>query len=747
MQALPQGVDHVLGGLHQLDQHAFTADREVIVGFRMHETNVVPAGSWADAAGGEAQTLLLQPLHRDGQVVHPKPHVVERRTAHVDLALGVQRLHQIDLHARRPLSEHADVLVHVLTLGAKLLLQLQAKEVHPKPAQAPLVLCPEGNLLQAKDSERSFHGSLRGGQGGKNGSLPHSCPIPNAPRPIALGSMAEVTEQHPPKFPDVSPQSWREAVERGLHGKRIEDKLTTTTSDGIVIQPLYEDQGEAREALPWCEGSWSPHESLPLENPKSWRARMQRAADFGVKGFRVGQLTEELEADLLGIARELQVELHLSSPVQADRAMGRLQQELRGGQTLLPGALTEELAIAASAGTTLFSACSSSEQGQGAGVALQVALCLTRGAAWLREAERCAVSATDAAGLVEFRVGSGTDLFLEIAKLRALRLCWTKLLKACAVQGPCKIHVEASARSWTVRDPWVNGLRGTTIAFAAAIGGAQSVLVLPFDAMLGASDEEALRLARNTHAILAQESHLDQVQDPAAGSGYIESLTNDIAQGAWVLFQELELLGADSTGFVAEEIERSAAADAAAIATRRNGLIGVSEFPNLEESLPERTGAPAFQNANTLAAPFEALRARSDRHQAQHGTRPTAFLCNFGQQVDFRPRSGFASNLLAAGGIAVQDNEGFQTVDAALQAYDLQTASLAVIASTDELYLEHVSSLARGLQERGAIVVLAGRAGEQEAEWTAAGVDTYIHLGCDALAALEHLQVSAGVSL
>jgi heterodimeric-type methylmalonyl-CoA mutase beta chain len=558
--------------------------------------------------------------------------------------------------------------------------------------------------------------------------------------------MAEVTEQNRSEFPPVSMDSWRAAVESGLRGKRLEDKLTTTTSDGIVIQPLYGDRVDSAERLPWSAGSWSPQEILPLTDPGTLRARMQRAVEFGVTGFRVGDASEKVESELASIARELGAELFWTAPVDAVRAIARLQDGAPSGQALAPGALSDELAQATPAESLLFTASSSDEQSRGAGVALQVAVCLARGAAWLREGARHGISASKTANQLEFQLGMGTDLFLEVAKLRALRLCWTRLLLACESEGPCRIHVQSSPRSWTVRDPWVNGLRGTTIAIAAAIGGANSVLVLPFDALLGESDEEAMRLARNTHAILAQESHLDQVLDPAAGSGYIESLTQDIAQGAWVLFQEIERLGAESAAFIEEEIELSATADAEAVATRRSGLIGVSEFPNLDESLPERDGSSSAASSTTLAAPFETLRARSDKHLAKNGTRPTAFLCNFGLQAEFRPRSGFASNLLAAGGIAVLDNDGFASVSAALDAYQESKLPIAVIASTDDHYAEHVMELAAGLKERGATVVLAGKPRDKESDWTAAGVDTYIYLGCDALSALGNLQEKAGVS-
>ncbi|MCB9913961.1 MAG: hypothetical protein H6828_02285 [Planctomycetes bacterium] len=296
----------------------------------------------------------------------------------------------------------------------------------------------------------------------------------------------------------------------------------------------------------------------------------------------------------------------------------------------------------------------------------------------------------------------------------------------------------------------MNLLRGTTIAFAAAAGGADAVVLLPYDACLGASDAEARRLAANTHALLALESRLGFVEDPGAGAGLVEELTAALARRAWELFQELVAQGgvdaAHASGWLDTRIAESADRDARDVRTRRRGIVGVSEYPALDEALPTRPPLREAAADARLAAPFEALRARSDRHLAATGARPRAFLANLGPVAEHTARATFARNLLAAGGIEAPANDGFASVGDAVAAFEASGARLCVICSSDARYAEAVPELAPELARRGALVVVAGRAGEREDAWRAAGVAHFVHLGCDALASLAALLDAAEVA-
>jgi len=182
-----------------------------------------------------------------------------------------------------------------------------------------------------------------------------------------------------------------------------------------------------------------------------------------------------------------------------------------------------------------------------------------------------------------FSVPVGSDLFMEIAKLRALRQCWSQVVAACGgdAQAQCAVlHVFTSSRTKSQRDPWVNMLRETTEAFAAAVGGADAITTAGFDRALGLSTDFARRIGENIQVILDEEAHVTQVADPAGGSYYVEKLTDALAASAWELFQQIEGEGGMAqalvSGRIAARLEATAETRAANIAKRKQALTGVS---------------------------------------------------------------------------------------------------------------------------------------------------------------------------
>ncbi len=132
------------------------------------------------------------------------------------------------------------------------------------------------------------------------------------------------------------------------------------------------------------------------------------------------------------------------------------------------------------------------------------------------------------------------DQFASIAKLRAARMVWSRVAELSGADGAQHQHAVTSAAMMTTRDPWVNMLRTTIGCFAAAVGGAEVITVLPFDSAIGVPDDFARRIARNTSAVLHDESSLSRVLDAGGGSWYLESLTAALAETAWATFTELE---------------------------------------------------------------------------------------------------------------------------------------------------------------------------------------------------------------
>jgi methylmalonyl-CoA mutase len=308
----------------------------------------------------------------------------------------------------------------------------------------------------------------------------------------------------------------------------------------------------------------------------------------------------------------------------------------------------------------------------------------------------------------------------------------------------------------TQRDPYVNMLRATMATFAAGLAGANAVTVLPHTLALGLPDAFARRVARNTQLILLEESNLAKVADPAAGSGGIESLTKDLCEAGWSLFQAIEKSGgafaALQQGLIQDKVETTRKARAANIAKRKDVLTVASQFPNLHEAhvavedvkavvpAAETNAAITFAplTATRLAAPFERLRDRSDRMLNDRGKRPTVFLANLGRHSDFTARATFAKSFFEAGGIEAIDSEGFSDPAALARAYTASKADLVCLCSSDKVYAERGPEAARALQNAGARhIYMAGRPGDREVTLKTAGVGAFIRAGDDALAALQ----------
>jgi methylmalonyl-CoA mutase len=305
----------------------------------------------------------------------------------------------------------------------------------------------------------------------------------------------------------------------------------------------------------------------------------------------------------------------------------------------------------------------------------------------------------------------------------------------------------------TQRDPWVNVLRTTMAAFAAGLGDADSVTVLPFTAALGLPDAFARRLARNTQLILLEEANLAKVADPAAGSGGLEALTQQLCAAAWSLFQEIEAAGGAYAAFESGLIQGKVAVTRAkrenAVAHGRDPLTGTSEFPDIHElpvtvlePAPTRRTLVAAQGIEPLptirlAEPFEALRDASDRTLAAIGARPKVFLANLGTPSDFTARTTFTKNFFEAGGIEAISNDGFTNRADLVAAFEKSGARLVCLCSSNEVYAKQAAAIAKELARPGIHIYLAGRPGELEEALKAAGIQSFLYAGCDMLAVLR----------
>ena len=621
-------------------------------------------------------------------------------------------------------------------------------------------------------------------------------------------ALAEAAE-----FPRASREDWQRLVadvlaksgRTGLTGPEAEAALVTEVEDGLRVQPLYtaEDAAPApgrpgfapfvrggRVAGPVIDG-WDIRQQHAHPDPHRSNEAVLADLENGVtslwltvggSGLPVSALPDVLDGvylNLAGVVLDAGAEfaeaaaqlftLWTDGPgaVPAPEASGNLGADplgllARTGQDAETGsqlAAAGQLAARCQRefpGVRALTVDALPYHDAGASAEQELGLALSTAVAYLRQLTESGLTASQAAGQLEFRYAAGADQFLTIAKLRAARRLWSRVAAACGVDGASagqRQHAVTSSVMMTERDPWVNMLRTTVAALSAAVGGADAITVLPFDSALGLPDNFARRIARNTQAILHDESSLARVIDPAGGSWYAEQLTDQLARGAWDWFQQLERAGGQkaalSSGLVAERIAQNWAQRSADLAHRREPVTGVSEFPNLAERPVVRDPAPARPGGGLprvrRGEAFEALRTRSDELLASTGARPQILLATLGSRAVHTARSSFAANLFQAGGIETTLSEvagGSKTdqpdLDSLAGAFRASGLRMACICSSDALYAELAEQAAAALKAAGAgYVVLAGRPGDRRDAYQSAGVDGFVYAGCDAVAALN----------
>jgi methylmalonyl-CoA mutase len=376
---------------------------------------------------------------------------------------------------------------------------------------------------------------------------------------------------------------------------------------------------------------------------------------------------------------------------------------------------------------------------RGASAAWELAASIAAAVGYLRTLSDGGIAPRDALRQISFRFAADDDQFMTIAKLRAARQLWARVAEVVGEPhaGAARLHAVTSLPMMAQRDPWVNILRTTVAAFSAGAGGADTVLVQPFDVAIpggfpGTAASFARRIARNTQLLLLEESHIGRVLDPAGGSWFAEELTKSLAEQAWKHFQDVESRGGFEAardylvGQIAEVAERRADD----IAHRRKALTGVNEYPNLAE--PPLPQGDSLETVVRYAAGFEALRNRSDAFLQMSGSRPKVLLLPLGPLAEHNVRTTFATNLLASGGIEAV-SEDLETTD----------AKVAVICGTDARYATEASAAVDAARKAGVSHVLL--AGPEKAVAEAdSKPDDYLTAKIDAVKALSDLLTRLG---
>jgi methylmalonyl-CoA mutase len=625
-------------------------------------------------------------------------------------------------------------------------------------------------------------------------------------------------------FP-ATEEAWRAAAEAALKGRPLESLIARRTIDGVAVTGLA-PRAEPRVIAGRAAGArWIAMSRIDIADAEAANAQALEDLNNGSSGLSLafaGEGCPGLVADnfqrlaktLHGVMLDL-APIHLdAAPYQAEAAAALVAAFVEKssvapsdstvlfgldllGDAVRSGAFAREWKETASRGAAaltelrargfsspVFMIDQRTAHDAGASEAQELGGALASAVEHVRALTDEGVDATTAVDSIAFFFACDADQFATIAKLRAARLLWAAIRRELGLgDRPLHIHAETSRRMMTRKDSETNLVRTTIAAFAAGVGGADSVTVLPYGQAIGPASPDARRLARNAQSIVLEETNAYRVADPAAGAGAIEQLTDALAEKAWDLFQDIERAGgmraAIESGRWAAEIADVRKKRSIAIATRKSAIVGVSEFPKPGERTPDAPAAPApafaaatgaaqdatfsgmtraFTNgasfadfatqpsgprATTLlpqrtAELFETLRERNEAQDPQ----PSVFLALVGPIARHSARAGFVGNLLVAGGVhAVESPIGVGEA-AIVAAFKTSGAATAILCAADADYPETIGFIG-ALKKAGAAVWIAGRPKEGADALEAAGASRFVAAGDDALAVLEAASASA----
>jgi len=607
------------------------------------------------------------------------------------------------------------------------------------------------------------------------------------------------------EFPPVSTQQWMDKITADLKGADYNKKLVWKTNEGFDVQPFYRaenmDEVSFLNSLPGefpfvrgtkkTNNEWLVRQSIAVtdlaEANKKALNYLMRGVDSLAFVFNGGELTvadldvllkdvclPAVEVNFVGTCSKKATEAFVSYVKKAGYDLAEVKGSVEYdpfGKFAVTGVLRNGAEHVLANAAKLIEQTSEMKKfktlavngknfgNAGASAVQELGFSLAQGAEYLTALTEKGVEIDAVAKKLKFNFSVSANYFMEIAKLRAARLLWAQIVKAYGPKCDCSakmiIHAETGSWNKTVYDAYVNMLRTQTEAMSASIGGADSITVLPFNAAYEASNEFSDRIARNQQLLLKEESHISKIVDPAAGSYYIEELTAALAENAWKLFIDVQekggFIAALREGFIQAEIKKMAGKRDMNIATRRENLLGVNQFPNFTEKLDAELDAAVFAATDLTAEgaeietlkpyrgaqAFEALRYKTDVY-AKTNKRPLAFMLTIGNLAMRKARAQFACNFFAVAGFDVLDNNGFKTVEEGVEAAQKAGAAIVVICSSDDEYAELAPAAFDAICGK-AIFVVAGAPACTE-ELKAKGITNFISVKSNLLAELKQYQ-------
>lgn len=638
------------------------------------------------------------------------------------------------------------------------------------------------------------------------------------------------------EFSPVSAEQWKEKTIADMKGADFNKRLVWKPIDGFAVEPIYrlEDLSEVSylDVLPGQfpytrstkknSNTWFIRQDIVVEDIAQANTKALTILQKGITsiGFKIDNTEAWSEQDVANLLAEISLSAievcfvigrgkqHFMklftafvSGQKIDKAKitGSINADYIGNFTLKGAFCHDSQSTCESCLTTMlsiaediphFKTCEIHADyisNAGGSITQELACGLAIGAEYLTAATAQGINAGTFAPRMKFNFAVSSNYFMELAKFRAARLLWAKIVEAynpqcncsefcsCEEQiGSCgcastkkickcasKIHMHATTSTWnkSIYDPYVNMLRTQTEAMSATLGGVDSLTVLPFNYVYEQPTEFSERIARNQQILLQEECHFDDIVDPAAGSYYIEMLTDKIAETSWKLFLEIQNQGgyiaAFKNGFIQKEISQTAQLRNSNIATRRENILGVNQFPNFTEQIQQDVSdyilqATSLKSEQAITEPltmcrgaqaFELLRYKTDQFAKTNG-RPKVFMFTIGNLTFRKARAQFACNFFACAGFEVIDNNGFASVEEGVKAAKDKAADIIVICSSDDEYAEYAVPIFEQLQDT--IVVVAG-APACTPDLEAKGIKHFISVKTNVLESLHTYQSLLGI--
>ncbi len=601
-------------------------------------------------------------------------------------------------------------------------------------------------------------------------------------------------------FPPISDNDWKDKIIKDLKGADFDKKLVWKTGEGFKVQPYYREGDLANiphmsikpGSFPFVRGkevknnNWLVRQDIVVNNIDDANKKALEIRLLGVDslGFTFDEKVVPTVENLEGLCENIRADLmelnfKTVEPLEALKSVDSLSkkynrdlEKVRGcveydpiGDFSLSGSFKtseeKELGLISDlhkASTHIpnyqyLVVNASIFNNSGAGIVNELAFALSMGADYLTHMTEVGIDIDDAAPRIRFNFAVGSDYFMEIAKFRAVKYLWAKVVNAYGLNNSenAAINIHCTNSEWnkTVYDPYVNMLRTTTESMSAILGGVNSLSVLPFNSVYETETEFSQRIARNQQLVLKGESYLDKVADISAGSYYIEELTDKLIHNAWDQFlmidEEGGYISAFKKGIIQKIISEEASKKDMEIATRRRSVLGTNQYPNITEHLNSDFSFPVSSAKNDSefeplvkyrgAEKLEELRFITDRY-AESNKRPVAWMFTYGNLAMRKARSQFAGNFFGCAGYEIVDNPGFTTVEDGIASAKQDKPDIVIICSSDLEYNDIAEPIFNALSN-DTVVVLAGYPKEMIEKLNEIGLTNLVHVKSNLLEELK----------